>query len=184
MYRIIISCIQGNWLIILIGVYFRRLKIKHDSHEFILESGTVANNTGVRWTTVPVSRVYWSMVYNSSSEQVSRCTSTQQFSWTGVLVHSYTGVLVTGVQMYRYTAVLDEQVYRCSVVPCSSIQVWRIALCAGVQVYRFLGALQKCTGVHCTAILVLVKATEYRSGCVRFTKIFILGLDYHIFSIL
>jgi hypothetical protein len=30
---------------ILIGVYFRRLKINHDSHEFILESGTVANNT-------------------------------------------------------------------------------------------------------------------------------------------
>jgi hypothetical protein len=28
---------------ILIGVYFRRLKINHDSHEFILESGTVAN---------------------------------------------------------------------------------------------------------------------------------------------
>jgi hypothetical protein len=25
------------------------------------------------------------------------------------------------------------------------------------------------------------KVTEYRSGCVRFTKIFILGLDYHIF---
>jgi hypothetical protein len=27
-------------------VYFRRLKINHDSHEFILESGTVANNCG------------------------------------------------------------------------------------------------------------------------------------------
>ncbi len=26
------------------GVYFRRLKINHDSHEFILESGTDANN--------------------------------------------------------------------------------------------------------------------------------------------
>jgi hypothetical protein len=36
---------QGNWYIILNGVYFRRLKINHDSHEFILESGTVANNT-------------------------------------------------------------------------------------------------------------------------------------------
>jgi hypothetical protein len=29
----------------LIYVYFRRLKINHDSHEFILESGTVANTT-------------------------------------------------------------------------------------------------------------------------------------------
>jgi hypothetical protein len=28
------------------------------------------------------------------------------------------------------------------------------------------------------------KVTEYRSGCVRFTKIFLLSLDYHIFSIL
>jgi hypothetical protein len=38
------SCIQGYWFIILINVYFRRLKINHESHEFILESGTVANN--------------------------------------------------------------------------------------------------------------------------------------------
>jgi hypothetical protein len=28
---------------LLIAVYFRRIKINHDSHEFILESGTVAN---------------------------------------------------------------------------------------------------------------------------------------------
>ncbi len=28
------------------------------------------------------------------------------------------------------------------------------------------------------------KVTEYRSGCVRFAKIFLLGMDYHIFSIL
>jgi hypothetical protein len=38
-----IPYVQGNWFIILIGVYFRRLKINHDSHEFILESGTIAN---------------------------------------------------------------------------------------------------------------------------------------------
>ncbi len=38
------SCIQGYWFVILIGVYFRRLKLNDDSHEFILESGTVANN--------------------------------------------------------------------------------------------------------------------------------------------
>jgi hypothetical protein len=31
----------------LIGVYFRRLKINHDFHEFILESGTVANTNTV-----------------------------------------------------------------------------------------------------------------------------------------
>jgi hypothetical protein len=31
----------GNLIrVILIGVYFRSLKIKHDTHEFILESGT------------------------------------------------------------------------------------------------------------------------------------------------
>ncbi len=29
--------------VILIAVYFRRLKINHDTHEFILESGTVTN---------------------------------------------------------------------------------------------------------------------------------------------
>jgi hypothetical protein len=34
-----------NWITILTIVYFHRLKINHDSHEFILESGTVANNT-------------------------------------------------------------------------------------------------------------------------------------------
>jgi hypothetical protein len=32
---------------ILIDVYFRRLKINHDCHEFILESGTVANITHI-----------------------------------------------------------------------------------------------------------------------------------------
>jgi uncharacterized paraquat-inducible protein A len=41
------SCIQGCWFIILIVVYFRRLKINQDSHEFILESGTVANNNNI-----------------------------------------------------------------------------------------------------------------------------------------
>jgi hypothetical protein len=30
---------------LLIAVYFLSLKINHDSHEFILESGTVVNNT-------------------------------------------------------------------------------------------------------------------------------------------
>ncbi len=32
------------WFVILIGVFFCRLKINHDTHEFILESGTVVNN--------------------------------------------------------------------------------------------------------------------------------------------
>jgi hypothetical protein len=31
---------------ILIVVYFHRLKINHESHKFILESGTVANSIG------------------------------------------------------------------------------------------------------------------------------------------
>jgi hypothetical protein len=31
--------------VILIDVYFRRLKINHDSYEFILEFSTVANNS-------------------------------------------------------------------------------------------------------------------------------------------
>jgi hypothetical protein len=35
---------QGNCYIILIDVIFCRLKINHDSHEFILESGTIANS--------------------------------------------------------------------------------------------------------------------------------------------
>jgi hypothetical protein len=39
-----IHYVWGNWFIILIGVYFLRLKINHDSHEFILESSTVANS--------------------------------------------------------------------------------------------------------------------------------------------
>jgi hypothetical protein len=38
------SPIQGIWFAILIDVYLRRLKINHDTHEFILESGTVANS--------------------------------------------------------------------------------------------------------------------------------------------
>jgi hypothetical protein len=32
-----------NWFMLLIADYFQRLKINHDSHEFILESGIVAN---------------------------------------------------------------------------------------------------------------------------------------------
>jgi hypothetical protein len=39
----IIPYSQGR-LAILINVYFFRLKTKHDSHEFILEFGTVANS--------------------------------------------------------------------------------------------------------------------------------------------
>jgi hypothetical protein len=37
----------GNLIRILIGVYFRRLKINHDTHEFILETGTIANSYSV-----------------------------------------------------------------------------------------------------------------------------------------
>jgi hypothetical protein len=36
--------VSSNWIEILTDVYFHRLKINHDSHEFILESGTVANS--------------------------------------------------------------------------------------------------------------------------------------------
>jgi hypothetical protein len=39
------SCVQGIWFVILTDVYFRRLKINHDTHEFILESGTIANSS-------------------------------------------------------------------------------------------------------------------------------------------
>ncbi len=35
---------QGIGFAILIGVYFCRLKVNHDTHEFILESGTIANS--------------------------------------------------------------------------------------------------------------------------------------------
>jgi hypothetical protein len=35
--------VSANWITILTDVYFHRLKINHDSHEFILESGTIAN---------------------------------------------------------------------------------------------------------------------------------------------
>ncbi len=38
-----------TWFMILIGVYFRRLKINHDSHDFILESGTVANTDSQKY---------------------------------------------------------------------------------------------------------------------------------------
>jgi hypothetical protein len=39
----------GSWFTLLIAVYFLRLKINHDSHEFILESGTVANTTYIHY---------------------------------------------------------------------------------------------------------------------------------------
>jgi hypothetical protein len=39
--------ISRNWFTLLIAVYFCRLKMNHDSHEFILESGTVANNNAL-----------------------------------------------------------------------------------------------------------------------------------------
>ncbi len=35
---------QGDQDIILIAVYFRRLKINHDVYEFKLDSGTIANS--------------------------------------------------------------------------------------------------------------------------------------------
>ncbi len=38
-----LSLCQGNQYTILVAVFFRRLKIDHDVHEFILDSGTVAN---------------------------------------------------------------------------------------------------------------------------------------------
>ncbi len=37
--------ISRSWFTLLIAVYFHRLKINHESHEFILESGTITNNT-------------------------------------------------------------------------------------------------------------------------------------------
>jgi hypothetical protein len=47
----------------MIVVYFRRLKINHDSHEFILESGTIANkaknpqtNVGLNFMDLAVNR--------------------------------------------------------------------------------------------------------------------------------
>jgi hypothetical protein len=36
--------VSSNWISILTDVYFHRLKINHDSHELILESGTVVNS--------------------------------------------------------------------------------------------------------------------------------------------
>ncbi len=39
------SCMQGIWFVMLIGVYFRKLKINYDTHDFILESGTIANSS-------------------------------------------------------------------------------------------------------------------------------------------
>jgi hypothetical protein len=44
----IIPCPQAG-LAILINVYFRRLKINHDSREFILQSSTVANKNYVHF---------------------------------------------------------------------------------------------------------------------------------------
>jgi hypothetical protein len=35
--------VSSNWIAILTDVNFHRLKMNHDSHEFILESGTIAN---------------------------------------------------------------------------------------------------------------------------------------------
>ncbi len=40
-----ILCVYRICIITVICVYFRRLKINHDVHEFILDSGTVANTT-------------------------------------------------------------------------------------------------------------------------------------------
>jgi hypothetical protein len=39
-----LSLYQGNQYMMLIVVYFSQLKINHDVHEFILDSGTVANS--------------------------------------------------------------------------------------------------------------------------------------------
>jgi hypothetical protein len=36
-------CFMHSCICIITGVYFRRLKINHESHEFILDPGTVAN---------------------------------------------------------------------------------------------------------------------------------------------
>ncbi len=42
-----VPCKISDLIYILTAVYFRRLKINYDSHEFIRESGTVANMTSV-----------------------------------------------------------------------------------------------------------------------------------------
>ncbi len=39
------SCMFKIWFITLTGVYFSQVKINHDIHEFILDTGSVANNT-------------------------------------------------------------------------------------------------------------------------------------------
>ncbi len=40
----------GDWFVILIGAYFCRLKINHDVHDFILDSGIVANINSLQQT--------------------------------------------------------------------------------------------------------------------------------------
>jgi hypothetical protein len=59
-----ISCIQGIWFVILIVFIFAGFKINHDSHEFILESGTVANSNKVNWESW---QLHWRF---SSSEKI------------------------------------------------------------------------------------------------------------------
>jgi hypothetical protein len=44
---------------ILTVVYVHRLKINHDSHEFILESGTVANSLFLTWAWASPGRRPW-----------------------------------------------------------------------------------------------------------------------------
>jgi hypothetical protein len=63
------SCIQRYCFIILIGVYFCRFKINHESHEFILESDTVANSTSI------IIKLYVKTLNKVVSAQVGRHSS-------------------------------------------------------------------------------------------------------------
>jgi hypothetical protein len=65
-----------NLIIVLTDVYFHRLKINHDAHEFILESGTIANSAYVYNVLLPGVGMYF-------------CHFSRAATWGGPVFLSY-----------------------------------------------------------------------------------------------
>ncbi len=72
--HIIVSLLlQGIWSVILIGAYFCRLKINHDTHEFILESATFANSLFLteHWLTTQEEEG-WELLHGKAKQRANK----------------------------------------------------------------------------------------------------------------
>jgi hypothetical protein len=88
--------VSSNWIAILTDVYFYRLKINHDSHEFILESGTVVNSKNYLFYIGTKNIFFWN--------KLGRCK---------FFLDSFLTVCVANKNNFPLSSVNKKEIYNC-----------------------------------------------------------------------